>query len=192
MKLNIIEKWVVLNPLRRFIQRRWEVPFLLKKGGGISKNSIVLEVGSSVGFGAKCLQEITGAHVLALEYDASLLARRNKSLPNVHFLQGSAENLPFGEETLDAVFSFGVFHHLPNWQQGVEEAYKSLKVGGKLYLEEFYAPLITHFTTRYIIKHPQFNRFTHAELLQQAQKQGFTCVYEKSVFGLMGWVVLQK
>ena len=46
-------------------------------------------------------------------------------------VQGDGEYLPFADESLDIVYSFGVLHHFPNTQHAVSEIFRVLKPGGK-------------------------------------------------------------
>ncbi len=41
-----------------------------------------------------------------------------------------AEDLPFGDDTFDAVYSFGVLHHTPAMDQAVREVHRVLRRGG--------------------------------------------------------------
>jgi ubiquinone/menaquinone biosynthesis C-methylase UbiE len=41
-----------------------------------------------------------------------------------------AEQLPFEDESFDAVYTFGVIHHTPDTQKAVDEIYRVLKPGG--------------------------------------------------------------
>lgn len=43
---------------------------------------------------------------------------------------GDAENLSFGNDFFDAVYSWGVIHHSPNTSKAVDEIYRVLKKGG--------------------------------------------------------------
>lgn len=44
---------------------------------------------------------------------------------------GDAENLPFGDNMFDIVYSWGVLHHSPDTQAAVREVWRVLKPGGK-------------------------------------------------------------
>ena len=43
---------------------------------------------------------------------------------------GDAENLPFNDESFEAVYSWGCLHHSPDTQKAVNEVYRVLKKGG--------------------------------------------------------------
>ena len=45
-------------------------------------------------------------------------------------LTADAENLPFGDESLDMVYSWGVLHHSPNTPKAVDEVWRVLRTDG--------------------------------------------------------------
>ncbi|MFQ6083608.1 MAG: class I SAM-dependent methyltransferase [Candidatus Aminicenantia bacterium] len=49
-----------------------------------------------------------------------------------------ATDLPFSENSFDAVFAFGILHHIENWQKAISEIYRVLKPGGYFSFEEFF------------------------------------------------------
>jgi ubiquinone/menaquinone biosynthesis C-methylase UbiE len=44
---------------------------------------------------------------------------------------GDAEDMPYEDESFDAVYTFGVIHHSPNTEKIVDEIYRVLKPGGR-------------------------------------------------------------
>ena len=47
-----------------------------------------------------------------------------------------ASKLDFPTESFNAIFDFGIIHHIPNWKNGIEELKRVLKDGGELIPEE--------------------------------------------------------
>lgn len=64
--------------------------------------------------------------------DAVDFAKKNSE--GITFELGRAEQLPFKDETFDAVFSIEVLEHVNNFERSVKEMHRVLKEGGKLYL----------------------------------------------------------
>ena len=196
MELNTIERLIVTNPIRHSIQRYWEIPRLLNKGPHIPQGSQILEIGCGSGNGAKSLIEILKpSHLTTLDYDqrmVDLASKRLKGVHNVIVMQQDATNLPFADNSFHAIFDMAVLHHIPQWQEALKELHRVLKPGGILYIEEFYKRLICNPVIKHIIHHPQENRFSHAELLAEAQKLGFEIHFKNTFFDLSGTLVLQK
>jgi SAM-dependent methyltransferase len=56
-------------------------------------------------------------------------------LPQAERLEvADAENLPFPKDTFDLGYSFGVLHHSPNTERGIEELVRVIRPGGELKL----------------------------------------------------------
>ncbi len=85
----------------------------------------------------------------------------------IRFLTADVLNLPYGNESFDAVFGFGVLHHVPDWQSALGEIARVLKPGGEYFIEELYPGLYQNFITKRILLHPRENRF-HSQDLRQA------------------------
>jgi ubiquinone/menaquinone biosynthesis C-methylase UbiE len=61
---------------------------------------------------------------------------RQKKLPNVELIVGDCENLPFAENSFDAVICCQSFHHYPNVQDFFDSVYRVLRPGGRLILRD--------------------------------------------------------
>ncbi len=93
----------------------------------------VLEVGCGMGTdGAQFA--IAGAHYVGVDLtDAAIgLARENFAVRGLagDFVATNAERLPFGENSFDHVYSFGVIHHTTEPAAAFSEIYRVLKPGG--------------------------------------------------------------
>ena len=168
MKLNWAERLVVNNPGRVFEQRteiRW-----LQKRRPLPPGALVLEVGCGRGAGAGLILEgFQPAAVHAMDLDWEMIKRAKKYLSSgqrerIFMHTADVARLPYRDEVFDAVFGFGVLHHVPDWQSGLAELARVLKTGGCYYLEELYPTLYQNFITRHILLHPEKNRFTSSDL----------------------------
>ena len=66
--------------------------------------------------------------------------------------------------SMDAVFGFGVLHHIPDWQAALTEIARVLKTDGVYFIEELYPALYQNFITKRILLHPRYNRFVSRDL----------------------------
>jgi len=177
MKLNWAERWVVNNPVRVLEQSfhvRW-----FRKIKPLRPTDVVLEVGCGRGAGAVLtVEEMQPARVHAMDLDFQMIRRGLKYVPpelrsKISFYVGDSEHLPHRGASLDAVFCYGVLHHVPNWRGAVEEIARIIKPGGTLFLEELYPALYQNFITKHILAHPSTDRFQSADLRNALSKAGF-------------------
>jgi ubiquinone/menaquinone biosynthesis C-methylase UbiE/uncharacterized protein YbaR (Trm112 family) len=54
-------------------------------------------------------------------------------IPNTHFIQADAMQLPFPDSTFDAIVSEGVLHHTPSTQKAIESGARVLTRGGEFH-----------------------------------------------------------
>lgn len=73
-----------------------------------------------------------GADVVGVDFSAAAIAVAEKNVPNGRFQVGDAQNLPFANDSFDAVVcGFGIIH-LPNPDKGLQEMCRVLRPGGKV------------------------------------------------------------
>lgn len=170
MKLNWAERWVVNNPLRVFEQgieiRRLKTMMHLKSG------FIALEIGCGRGAGAKIiLREFRPSRIHAMDLDLEMIGKANEHLSSadkqqVSLFVGDVSSLPVKTGSLDAVFGFGVLHHIPDWRSALAEVARVLKPEGVYFLEELYPALYQNVVTKHILLHPAQDRFSGQDLRQ--------------------------
>jgi ubiquinone/menaquinone biosynthesis C-methylase UbiE len=164
MKLNWAERLVV-NSLPRLLEQRLEIRWMAKKLS-LKPDSVVLEVGCGRGAGAALiLREFKPAVVHAMDLDLEMIRMAKRYLDpgqrkKIPLYVGDTIHLPHRDASLDAVFDFGVLHHIPDWRKALNEIARVLKPGGVFALEELYPHLYQNFLTRHILLHPQGDRFT--------------------------------
>lgn len=94
----------------------------------------VLEIGGGVGTDGRQFARHGARYVDADLSTGSLgLAKRGFEVFGLRgdFLNADAENLPFRDESFDAVYSHGVLHHTPDTARTIGEVRRVLKPGGR-------------------------------------------------------------
>ena len=192
MKLNKIERWFVNSPVRQI--KQYLVMQWFKGTVALKTGKTILEVGCGRGVGAKLISEVYHPNRLyLLDLDLQMIQKANRRLNSqnengIYFCVGDAAKLPFGDESLDAVFGFGFLHHVPAWQDGLTEVVRVLKHGGVYFMEEYYPNLYQNFITKHIVVHPDSNRFNSQELRQAFQDANLslTHTFELKRMGILG------
>lgn len=101
----------------------------------------VLEIG--IGQGADMMQFAKGGaicHGIDITQNHLKLTALNATLRGyeVDLHEGDATHLPFADNTIDCVYSFGVLHHIPEIDQVVAEIHRVLKPGGRVMIALYY------------------------------------------------------
>ncbi len=95
----------------------------------------VLDVGCGNGWVlrhyARAGADVTGVDITEAGIQLCRTRFKNENLKG-NFVVGNAEELPFPDNTFDAVSCMGVVHHTANPQKAVSEIYRVLKPGGRL------------------------------------------------------------
>ena len=195
MKVNRVERWVVNNPLRAGQQR---VQIRRLKGmKSLRPGSIALEVGCGRGAGARLiLKEFRPSLLYALDLDVKMiesakmyLTRKERS--RILLYVGDVFRLPFRDGTFDAVFGFGVLHHVVDWRGCIDEIARVLKGGGLYFMEEIYPGLYQNFITKRLLFHPAEDRFHSDDLNRALQERSFLIkdAIESKRLGILGVAV---
>jgi len=168
MKLNWVERLLANNPLRATLQRG-EIR-LLKRKVQLKKGARVLEVGCGRGAGVRLiLKSFRPSLLCALDLDIQMVQKARAYLSTnegkrVSLYVGDVFRLPFKDRALDAVFGFGVLHHVPDWRGAAAEIARVLKIGGIYFVEEFYPSAYQNFITKHLLVHPKEDRFFSHDL----------------------------
>lgn len=178
MRLNVIEKMLLNNPARRVVQRFYEAPLLLRMAGRLDGKR-ALEIGCGQGFGMDIiLRQFGAATVSGIDVDPYMVALAQRRIL-VHGVRaeasvGDATAIESDDQSFDAVFDFGVIHHVPAWEDAIREVRRVLKPGGIFVFEEVSKQALDRWIYRALFEHPTENRFTLEDFVAALNKCGIS------------------
>jgi ubiquinone/menaquinone biosynthesis C-methylase UbiE len=196
MLLNRFEKALMNNVGRAATQRLLEARQLLALGGRM-RGGVALEVGCGRGVGVAIIFDTFGAErVDAFDLDPDMVTRARQRLADragqVRLWAGDASDIAAPDGVYDAVFDFGIIHHVPEWRRAVCEVARVLKPGGRLYAEEMYRRFLTGVLARTFTRHPEHDRFDGDAFAAEVERQGLRVLGRRDVAGLFGWLAAEK
>jgi len=101
----------------------------------------ILDIAAGTGTSSAAIAR-SGARVIAFDFSAGMIEEGRKRHPELEFVQGDAQQLPFGDDEFDAVtISFGL-RNVEDPRLALSEMYRVLKPGGRLVVCEFSRPPI--------------------------------------------------
>jgi ubiquinone/menaquinone biosynthesis C-methylase UbiE len=72
-----------------------------------------------------------GFHCVGVDLSPKLIEIGRNKFPQVEFIEGDVENLPFPPASLDGVLLSGIVHHLPDPARCAAEVFRVLRPGGR-------------------------------------------------------------
>lgn len=196
MRLNRLEYALMNNPLRAAIQRHFEAP-RLRRMGGTMDGGRALEIGCGRGIGIELILRVFGADAVdAFDLDPSMVARaRSRLAPfgsRVRVWVGDASAMSVPDASYDAVFDFGIIHHVPQWRRVLAEVHRVLKPGGRFYAEEVLRSFLAHPITRRLLEHPQTDRFDAEGMGRELRATGLRPLACEELWGAFAWFAARK
>ncbi len=130
MKLTCFEKRHINSP--EHARRTEQVALALLEHVDLPPQPRCLEIGCGQGALARLLVERYNARVVASDYDPAQVALAQERLTGLdeqaELRVVDARATPFDDAAFDAVFSFGVLHHIPSgWREAVAEIARVLR-----------------------------------------------------------------
>jgi len=99
----------------------------------------ILDIAAGTGTSSAALAK-TGATVIAFDFSPGMIEEGRRRHPDLEFIEGNAEQLPFADNEFDAVsISFGL-RNINDPRLALSEMYRVLKPGGRLVICEFSRP----------------------------------------------------
>jgi ubiquinone/menaquinone biosynthesis C-methylase UbiE len=185
MLLNRFETMAMNNPIRTAVQKHFETRRLLQMGGTMN-GGVALEVGCGRGVGAEIILERFGAdRVEAFDLDPRMVERARRRLAPrggaVRVAVGDATRIAAPDESYDAVFDFGILHHIPVWRDALDEIYRVLRPGGRFYAEEVLEHALEHRLWARLFAHPREDRFDCDRFREALVEQGFQMIETRTL-----------
>jgi len=192
MKVNWPERIWINSPVRAWVQRR-EIAFF-ERMRPLASGSLCLEIGCGRGKGVELVRHtfhprrVDGMDIDPLMIELAKKRFHGNTREPSFFLVADAQNLPYPDACMDAVFNFGIIHHLEDWEKGICEIARVLVHGGLFYCEEIYPPLYANFLFRRLVAHPTENRFHGEQFRAALSAWGLRLLpgFKESRFGILG------
>ena len=118
--------------------RRRQGDFPMMRGLlAVNRGTRLLDLGGGTGALAAALAG-EGARAVVLEPNPRKIAFGRSRHPQVEFLQGHAERIPFPDGSLDRAIAMLSLHHMEDPDRALREMYRVLVPSGRFLLQEFY------------------------------------------------------
>jgi len=140
MRLGRLEFAAMNNPIRRWFQKHVEFRIFIKhleKCGIDLKSGVIMDAGCGSGYSSELIvNEYHPSRVIAFDYMPEQIRLARKRKLEIDFFVGDLRRIEAGSGICDAVFIFGVLHHIPEWKKALSEVARVLKPGGVLLVDE--------------------------------------------------------
>jgi len=187
-RLNVRELSMMDSSLRGLSQRLVELPTFrrhLHKLGIDLRGKRILDAGCGNGRGLTLLERtfrpsrLVGIDLMPEQIERAKARQLNAT---VRVADITATGEP--DASFDAVFVFGILHHVPAWRDALRELARVLVPGGVLLVEELHGET-ARVSDKYLkTSHPEAAHFTWPELRSGIADAGFTVARETPlVFG---------
>ncbi|MEI0798650.1 class I SAM-dependent methyltransferase [Brachyspira intermedia] len=157
----------------------------------------LLDIGSGTGYLINMLKdkEMTEFYGLDLSEEMIKIAE-SKNIKNAQFILGSANKLPFDDDTFDIVTCIQSFHHYPYPNEAMREAYRVLKKGGLYILSDTGVGGIAAWIDNHILFKIMKSGDCHTEnkegISKLMIKNGFKVIDKKQIKGFIYSVIGKK
>ena len=185
MKLSLKEYDAMQSGWRKWINEHMEIGGFKAWGMDFAGKDI-LEVGCGSGFSASLIvkdhpKSYTGMDIMPEQLEKA----EALGLPGAQFVQGDAADLSrFEDGSFDMIVDFMILHHEEGWRRFLDEAFRVLRPGGEMYINDLTRKGVHLTDALFHWEHAEEPLFSMKEFEQQALKSGFTAVKRCNYAGL--------
>ena len=174
MKLSAKEYDAMQSRWRKWVNRELEIKGFKDWGMDFAEKDI-LEIGCGSGYSASLICKEEPKSYTGIDIMPEQLKRAEAlCIPNARFLQEDAADLRrFPDGSFDMIVDFMILHHVEGWRSFINEAFRVLRCGGEMYINDLTRKGVhlTDFLFRW--DHAEEPLFTMKEFEEQANRSGF-------------------
>ena len=173
-------------PSRRLVQRHVEMRTFLSmlRARGIDlRGKRILDAGCGSGYGLALVAEALAPTRLCgfdLMPEQIALAQL-RAVPGASVRVGDITNIEEPDDSFDAVFVFGILHHVPEWRDALSEIARVLAPGGVLLVEELHGRFVDFEDGVLGMAHPKDARFDWPTFRAGLGAAGLTILEERGL-----------
>ena len=140
MCLGKTEFLLMNNPFRRLIQKQIEFRVFknfLKKQNINLLGKVIIDAGCGSGYSSKLIMDaFNPSDLIAFDIMPEQIAIAQKRYRDIHFMVGDLTQIQIPNNMADAVFVFGILHHIPDWKKALKNISGFLTQSGICLVEE--------------------------------------------------------
>jgi len=183
-RLNEVELAAMQTRTRRFLQRRWELPTfvsMLELAAIDLRGKRILDAGCGSGYSTELLRDrFAPSRLVGFDLmEEQIELARARIVDSAELRVGDITRIDEKDASFDAVFVFGILHHVPQWRVALEEIARVLVPSGVLLVEEIHGRGVD-FEDRFMgTEHPKEARFDWPTFRSGMRNAGFTVLRER-------------
>ena len=186
MEMDKKELRFMNSPFRQFFLKYYEFKVFkkfLKKNNIDLNGKKILDAGCGCGYSSGLIiKEFQPEQLFAFDIMPEQVELAKQRRLSANLFVGDITDIKLPSEEFDAVFIFGILHHIPEWRKGLKEVYRVLKYGGILLDEEPDKKTLDRVERYLKIHHPEESKFKWSEFIKGLEDTGFSVVENKKIY----------
>lgn len=187
-RLNAVEMSMMQSPARAWSQRHVEMRMfrrLLARAGVDPTGGRILDAGCGNGLGLELIGDaFAPRRLVGFDLMPEQIERARRRGLAAELAVGDITAIDHPDASFDAVFVFGILHHVPAWRRGLTELARVLAPGGALLVEEIHGAFIAVQDRVIGTAHPVEARFDWTQFRAGIAAAGLVVASESAVLPL--------